>query len=339
MKIDGELISDHVAPYIIAEASCNHGGSLENAMALIKAAKESGANAIKFQAYTAESLTLNCDKRDFIIQEGLWRGRKLHELYSEAETPFEWFPQLMSRARSLGITMFASVFDLEGLEMLESIGCPAYKIASMEIVDIPLIRAVAARGKPMILSTGMATLNEVNEALYVCMRVPHALLHCVSDYPTSVYESNLSRMRVLRTLCKPNPCGISDHSVGWEVPVAATVMGASIIEKHLCLSHNMDTEDEKFSLDPDEFAKMTATVRSIWLAMGKPGDIPSPSEQLRRSLYVVKDMKKGDKFTHENVRSIRPGYGLPPKMLPSIIGKTAKCDLERGTALAKEFIG
>lgn len=305
-----------------------------------------GADAVKLQCYTPDNITLDCDKPDFIIKDGPWKDRKLHELYQKAHTPLEWFPDLFALAKRYGYPLFASVFDKSSVDLLESLGCPAYKIASMEITDIPLIKYAVATGKPLIISTGMASSSEM---LYAAMSAGtnFALLHCISGYPSSIEEANLWKVNGLLGLFEPpRSVGISDHSPGWEIPVAATAMGACLIEKHiktgaegLQWKDSPVSEDEAFSLTPGEFREMCKAVRSVWKAM-QPSEAKSEesSRQLRRSLYVTANMKTGEVFTDSNVRSIRPAYGLPPKELRNILGKTASQDIERGTALAWELI-
>lgn len=344
MRINGREIGPGQPPYIIAEVGASHGGNLETAILLMGAAIGAGANAVKFQAYTPDTITLDCDKPDFIIKDGPWKGRKLYELYAKAHTPLEWFPTLFKVAADYGVTAFASVFDRSSVDALEKLDCPAYKIASMEITDTPLIKYAAATGKPLIISTGMASYQEQQEAIMAAGRDQSsnvALLSCVSGYPTPLDEAGLYKIKndnfayVLK--------GISDHTKGWEVPVAATALGAMIIEKHIGLWENK-SEDAAFSLNPDEFRRMCESVRAIWKAM-QPSEAKSeePSRQLRRSLYVVKDMVAGEWFSEHNVRSIRPGYGLPPKELPRILGadgydRYAKIDIARGTPLTEGLI-
>lgn len=343
MEINGRQIGPGHSPYIIGELSCNHCGSLEKALALIEAAKNCGADAVKFQAYTAETITLDCDKPDFVIQDGLWKGRKLHELYTKTHTPFDWFPKLFARARELDITAFSSVFDKTSIDMLEKLGCPAYKIASMEIVDTPLIAYAAKTGKPIIISTGMASRKEIEAAHETLMLTrenpnPSVFLHCVSGYPTIAANYDLLGIKRIRNWLWRDPImGISDHTLGVEIPVAATALGACIIEKHLMLGDE-DTEDFDFSTTPLDFKEMVGAVRNTWLAMQPPKqDVEASSRQMRRSLYVVADMKAGDTFTYENLKSIRPGYGLPPSEITNILGKKATQDIERGTAMRADL--
>lgn len=347
MQIAGRSIGPDHPPYVIAEASCNHAGVYGNAVALIAAAKLAGADAIKFQAYTPDTITLDSDRPDFIIKDGPWRGRRLHDLYAEAHTPFQWFPALFAHARDLGITAFASVFDGSSVDMLERLNCPAYKIASFEIVDTPLIAYAARTGKPLILSTGMASDEECAQA-WLAIReacgtpdaqAPDAIpLHCVSGYPTPVEEANLARLKAWERW-RGQPFGLSDHTVGSEIPIAATALGACVIEKHLKLK-GVNTADAAFSATPVEFKEMTDAVRRTWRAL-QPGTAASeqPSRQLRRSLYAVRDIAAGEPLSEQNVRSIRPGNGLPPKMLPEIVGAPAACAIARGAALTDDMIG
>lgn len=338
MKINGRKIGPSEPPYIVAEISGNHCGSLENAILLINAAKNAGADAVKIQAYAPDTITIDCDLPDFIIKDGPWKGRKLYELYQKAHTPLEWIPTLFKTAKGAGITLFASVFDETALEILEKQNCPAYKIASMEITDIPLIKAVAKTGKPMIISTGMASDPEITEASLAGAEPGNrAFLHCVSGYPTKVEEANLwdignSGAGVV--------FGLSDHTRGKEVAIAAVARGACIIEKHLMLHYEHGVpEDADFSMWPEDFASMALACKTIWKACQRSAT-PSQdsSRQLRRSLYVVKDMKAGERFTHENVRSIRPAYGLPPALLSEVMTMGAACDIKRGTALSHSHL-
>lgn len=335
MIIDGREIGPHMSPYIISEISCNHNGSLDKALRLIRAAKAAGADAVKFQAYTPDTITIDCDNPDFIVKDGPWKGRKLYELYSKAHTPFEWFPKLFKCAADTGITIFSSVFDKTSVDMLEALDCPAYKIASMEITDIPLIEYAAKTRKPLIISTGMASDEEILDASFAA-DMGLAFLACTSAYPAKPSETNLDRLKYLQTYNLAS--GVSDHTLGSDIPVAATALGASIIEKHLMFGGEY-TEDFEFSMTPIEFAQMTCAVRNIWQAMQPPKtDIEQASRQMRRSLYVVKDIQAGEAFTEENIRSIRPAYGLTPKELPWVLTKRAAVDLKRGTALKADHI-
>lgn len=308
-------------------------------MRLIKAAKDSGADAIKFQAYMPWTITINHPSDDFQIKEGPWKGQRLYELYKKTQTPFEWFPSLFSYARALGITVFASVFDKSSVDMLESLHCPAYKIASMEITDLPLIAYAAKTKKPLIISTGMAKTEEIEEALTTTNTgyINTGLLHCVSGYPTQISNANLGRMRYLARRFSPI-VGLSDHTVGATISIAATAMGACLIEKHGMIGPEK-TEDEAFSMYPEQFRYMVSSVRGVWQAMQPPTqDIEKDMRPFRRSLYVVKDIAQGEPFTEDNVRSIRPAYGMAPKELPWVLTRIAAHDLKRGTALKKEHI-
>lgn len=335
MRIKDREIGPSYPPYVVAEISGNHRGSIKEARALIAAAKQAGADACKFQCYEASTITIDCNHPDFTIRSGPWKGRKLYELYSETQTPLDWFPALFECARENNITAFASVFDRSSIDALEKLDCPAYKIASMEIIDIPLIKYAAKTGKPLIISTGMATEEEIDAALWAAGEPDTAILHCVSEYPTPVKEAQLRRF----THIWWRPKGISDHTLDWEIPVAATALGASIIEKHFTDSRNNGSEDAAFSLEPEEFREMTYKVRQIWQAM-QPSEANSEesSRQLRRSLYVVADMAAGELFTEQNVRSIRPSYGLAPKNLSDVVGRKAIKDIKRGTALAWDLM-
>lgn len=332
IEINGVKIGPHHPPYVIAELSCNHGGHLVNALWLIKKAKEAGASAVKTQCYTADTITLNINKVDFIIQDGLWKGRSLWELYDKAHTPFEWHPELYATAKRAGITIFSSVFDPSAVDYLEELGCPAYKIASMEVVDIPLIERVTKTGKPVIISTGMASKDEILDAYHASPNA--AFLHCTSEYPATVEDANLGRMRELMKMLPNNVIGVSDHSPGSVVPIVATALGSSIVEKHFGLVPGVKSEDDEFSLDTHDFKEMTVQVRQAYESLQPRERILNPSRQFRRSLYAVEDIPRGEMFTPKNVRSIRPGYGLPCKLYPQLMGKRAKKDYRRGDALS-----
>lgn len=331
MKIGDRIIGGADPPYMVAEISGNHGGDLKKAIELIKVAKKIGADAVKTQCYEADTITLDCNKLDFIAQSGLWKGTKLYELYKRACTPFKWHKELYSVAAAEGITIFSSVFDFSSVDLLESLDCPAYKIASFEIVDIPLIRYAHSTGKPLIISTGLGTDAEILDA-NEATEGDAAYLHCTSEYPGTVETADLDRILRIRALLKHrNPVGISDHSVDEIVPTAATVLGATIIEKHLRLK-GLETEDSSFSLDPGEFEHMILVTKSTHEAMKQRPPLTS-GKQYRRSLYAVQDIKKGEVFTEDNIRSIRPGFGLPPKMYPVLLGRRAQRDYRRGDPL------
>ena len=329
MRIADTEIGGKNPPYIIAEISCNHGGGFENACRLIKAAKRNGANAAKLQAYTPDTITIDCNKVDFIVQEGIWKGISLYNLYSKTYTPFEWFPRLFNLANREGITLFASVFDKSSIDMLERLGCPAYKIASFEIVDLPLIKYAASTKKPLIISTGLASNQEILEA-NEASGFNAAFLHCTSDYPATTENANLGRMSEIDHLLGfRNIIGLSDHTLSHDAAVAAVARGASIIEKHLKLS-DVETEDKSFSMNPLNFGIMVKAVNEIWHALQPSNPAPNPSYQFRRSLYAVQDIAEGERFSIENIRSIRPAYGAPPKLITKLIGKKSSRSFRRG---------
>jgi len=335
MKIAGREIGPSEPPYIVAEIGANHGGELGRALRLIEAAKAAGADAVKLQAYTADTITLDCDGPGFRLTEGPWQGWNLHDLYAKCQTPFDWFPAIAAHARKVGITWFASAFDPSAIDMLVKLDVPAIKIASFELVDLPLIRYAAATGKPLILSLGMASDEEFMAAAAAAHGAldNRIFLHCISGYPTPATEANL--WRIMRGM----NIGISDHTIGIEVPVAATALGAWMIEKHLTMSHRRKTPDSMFSLEPVEFKRMTDAVRTVWQAL-QPSAAASeaPQRVLRRSLYAVTDIAAGEPFTPANVRSIRPGHGLPPKEIDKVLGKTAARAIARGTPLSWDLV-
>lgn len=332
MEIAGRKIGLMQPPYIVAEISGNHCGSLSRAKELIRQARKAGADAVKTQCYTPDTITLDIKRPDFIVQDGLWKGRSLYELYGKAHTPLEWHEELYRVAEAEGIPIFSSVFDRTSVDLLESLGCPAYKIASFEIVDTPLIEYVTKTGKPMVISTGLASNREIIEADIASNRKA-AFLHCTSEYPGTVEYASLGRMAMIDQLLRFNsPIGISDHTVGIEVPVAATALKAAIIEKHLKMDYGPESEDAEFSLTPEQFSNMCEAVRRTHEALTiRP--VPQASRQLRRSLYAVADIKEGEEFTEENIRSIRPGYGAAPKMLPRLLGQRSPKNYRKGDRL------
>lgn len=337
MNIAGREIGPNNPPYIVCEVGANHGGDLGRALRLIEAAKAAGADAVKFQAYTADTITLDCDGPDFRIDSGPWQGWRLYDLYKKCQTPFEWFPKIAEHARKIGITWFASAFDPTAVDMLVALDVPAIKIASFELVDLPLIRYAAATGKPLILSIGMASDNEIDEAAVAAIPAfnNRIFLSCISGYPTPIKESNLWRLRSYNGM----NIGISDHTIGIEIPVAATALGVWMIEKHFTLSHRRLTPDSMFSTEPVQFADMVRAVRRTWDALQPHMPTSEASQRpLRRSLYVVADIKAGEQFTAANVCSIRPGHGLPPKEIDQVLGKTATRDIARGTALVSDMV-
>lgn len=321
---------------IVAELGANHNGSFERALKLIDAAKSTGADAVKLQAYTADMLTLDCDGPEFIVAGGPWAGCRLYDLYKEAETPPSWLPELFAHARSVGLSCFASVFDLDGLDRLEELNCPFYKIASFEITDTGLIEQAALTSKPLIISTGMASDEEIWAAIDAAVTSEVTLLHCVSAYPARPEQANLMRIKQMQEEFG-FPVGLSDHTLGIAMPVAATALGAWVIEKHLTLSRADGGPDASFSLEPDEFKAMVTAVRDTRAAM-QECEPPEPHKELRRSLYAVDDIAAGEKLTHKNIRSIRPGHGLPPWLLWTLIGGVAKQPIARGMPLAQYMI-
>lgn len=338
--INGRPIGPGQPPYIVAEISGNHKGDCERAFRIMEAAKEAGADAVKLQTYTADTITIDHDGPGFRIEGGLWHGRTLYDLYQEAHTPWEWHEALFAKGRELGLTVFSSVFDPTAVDFLEGLGTPAYKIASFEVIDIPLIRKAAATGKPLIISSGMADLREIGDAVSAAADAGAggiAVLHCVSGYPTPPEESNLRTLPDLADKLEV-VLGLSDHTLGTIVPVAAVALGAAIIEKHLTLSRADGGPDAAFSLEPAELDTLTEDCRTAWAALGEIQYARKPSEEanalFRRSLYAVEDIATGEPLTTRNVRSIRPGFGLPPKDLPKILGRFAACEIKRGTPLA-----
>lgn len=345
IEINGEPIGFGYRTYIIAEMSANHNQKLEQAMDIIRAAKNAGADAVKLQTYTPDTLTIQSDKPEFRISGGsLWDGRTFYDLYSEAYTPWEWHPKLKIVADNLGITLFSTPFDKTAVDLLESVGVPAYKIASLEIVDIPLIEYIASKGKPIIMSTGIATLGEIDEAVKAAQKAGAsqiALLKCTAAYPAPPEEMNL---KTIPHMVKAFgvPVGLSDHTLGIAVPVAAVAMGACIIEKHFTLSRDVPSVDSAFSLEPKEFKEMVAAIRVCEKALGEVKYDVSKSEItsrfFRRSLFVVEDMKEGESFTETSIRSIRPGSGLHPRYLKEILGRKASKNIEKGTPLSWDLI-
>ncbi|GIK27089.1 MAG: pseudaminic acid synthase [Anaerolineae bacterium] len=345
LHINQNTVGPNQPIYIIAEISANHNQNYDKAVEIINAAKIAGANAVKLQTYTPETITLNSDKSYFQISGTLWNGRSLYDLYGEAYTPWEWHSGLKKVADNLGLDLFSSPFDLTAVDFLEKLDVPAYKIASFELVDIGLIQKVAHTGKPTIMSTGMATLAEIDEAVHAFRRAGGtelALLKCNSAYPAPPEEMNLLTIPNLAETFSVQ-VGLSDHTLGIEVPIAAVALGATIIEKHFTLSRADIGPDSAFSLEPHEFKTMVDAVRTIEKALGTVSyGITSKEAQslvFRRSLFVVQDVKAGEVFTEDNVRSIRPAHGLHTRHLPEILGKHASRDIERGTPLSWELVG
>jgi len=330
--------------YVIAELSANHNQRFEQAVKFIHAAKEAGADAVKLQTYTADTITIACDRPEFRIAGTLWDGRNLHDLYGEAYTPWDWQPRLKEVANDLGLDLFSSPFDSSAVDFLEAMKVPAYKVASCELVDIPLIQKMARTGKPLIMSTGMATVEEIAEALATARQAGAkeiALLKCTSAYPAPPEEMNLRTIPELSQRFAV-PAGLSDHTMGVAVPVAAVAVGACIIEKHLTLSRCEPGPDSAFSLEPHEFKAMVDAVRVTEKALGEVhfgcSTKEASSRIFRRSLFVVQEVKRGELFTAENIRSIRPGHGLHTRHLPEVLGCRAACDIERGTPLNWDLV-
>jgi N-acetylneuraminate synthase len=331
--------------YVIAELSANHKGSFDQAIKLVREAHACGADAVKLQTYTADTLTIASDRPEFRIGgQTLWDGRTLHDLYGEAYTPWDWQPKLKAVADELGMDLFSSPFDSTAVEFLEQMNVPAYKIASFELIDLPLVETIARTGKPIILSTGMATLAEISEAVQTIREISDAglaLLKCTSAYPAPPEEMNLRTIPHLAEAFGV-PVGLSDHTLGIAVPVAAVALGACIIEKHFTLSRAEPGPDSAFSLEPDEFKAMVEGVRAVERALGSVhyglSGKDEASRVFRRSLYVVTDVRAGETFTAGNVRSIRPGLGLPPKYLPTVLGRRAARDVTKGTRMSWDLV-
>ena len=330
--------------YIIGELSANHNQSLESAKELISEIKKAGANAIKLQTYTPDTMTLNCDREEFQIGKGtLWEGRKLYDLYFEAQTPWEWHAELFEWAKQLGLDCFSTPFDRSSVDFLEKFNPPAYKIASFELVDLPLIEYIASKGRPIIISTGMGSLQEISEAVEVVQNanVPLILLKCTSAYPSPPLEMNL---RTIPNLAETFdvPVGLSDHSMGIAIPIAAVALGACMIEKHVTLNRSNPSPDSAFSLEPNEFKMMVDSIRTTEECLGSVSYELTEKERssrcFRRSLFAAKDIQVDERFTSENIRVIRPGYGLKPKHLKSVLNRRAKSMIRRGTPLAWDLI-
>lgn len=345
MTIDSFEINNKSSVFIIAELSANHSGSIETAKETIRAAKRAGADAIKLQTYTADTLTINSTKEDFIINSGsIWDGKTYYELYQKAYTPWEWHPELIKIAKEEGLICFSSPFDKTAVDFLERLEVPAYKIASFEITDIPLIEYVASMGKPIILSTGIASLEDIELALEACHRMGNrdiALLKCTSSYPAPIEEANMAMIKDFKERFNVI-AGLSDHTMGSIVPIVATSMGAKIIEKHFILNKSIESPDASFSLDEKEFSKMVKAVRDAEKAIGKVDytltEKQKSGKNFSRSLYVVQDIKVGELITEENVRSIRPGFGLHPRHLKDLIGKKSKKKLIKGTRMKFDYV-
>ena len=347
MRIENRHIGRHVAPFVIAEMSGNHNQSLERALEIVEAAARSGAHGLKIQTYTPDTMTIDLDEGEFFISDpkSLWEGTSLYKLYGQAYTPWEWHKPIFDRCRELGMIGFSTPFDDTSVDFLESLNVPCYKIASFENTDLPLIRKVAATGKPMIISTGMASIAELDDTVRAAREAgckDLALLKCTSTYPASPQNTNIATIPHLRDLfgCE---VGLSDHTMGVGVSVASVAFGASVIEKHFTLARADGGVDSAFSMEPAEMASLVVETERAWQALGTVSYGATVAEQkslqFRRSLYVVKDMKAGETLTRENVRAIRPGLGMPTKYLDVILGKTIRQDVKRGTALSWSLIG
>lgn len=343
-EIAGRKIGPDHEPYVICELSGNHNGSLDRALVMVDAAADTGCDAIKIQTYTADTITMDVDRPEFKIQGGLWDGRSLYELYQEAYTPYEWHAAIFERAAKRGVTIFSSPFDETAVDLLDALGAPAFKIASFEAVDLPLIRYAAARRKPLIISTGMANLEEMTAAKEAALDAGApgvVLLHCVSSYPAALEDANV---RTVADMARrfASPIGLSDHTHGSAASVAAVAMGACVIEKHFTLARSDGGPDAAFSLEPAEFSSLVRDCKDAWKALGKAHYDLLGSEranrQFRRSLYVTADVKAGEPLTKANVRSIRPGNGLAPAHLDTVLGKTAARDIARGEPLAWDMV-
>lgn len=345
IQIAGRRIGAGHEPYVICELSGNHNGSLDRALAMVDAAADTGCDAIKIQTYTADTITMDVDRPEFKIHGGLWDGRSLYELYQEAQTPFEWHAAIFERAKARGVTIFSSPFDETAIDLLDTLGAPAFKIASFEAIDIPLIRYAAAKGKPLIISTGMANLAEIAAAREAALSAGAAgvvLLHCVSSYPAALEDANVRTVvdMAARFDC---PIGLSDHTHGTAASVAAIALGASVVEKHFTLARADGGPDAAFSLEPFEFKALVRDCKDAWTALGRAHYDLLGSEkanrQFRRSLYVSADVKAGEPLSRANIRSIRPGDGLAPVHMDDVLGKPATRDLKRGEPLAWDMVG
>ena len=344
VTIAGRPVGPAHPPFIVAELSANHLGGIDRALRLMDAAKQAGADAVKLQTYTADTITLDHDGPEFRIADGPWAGRTLYDLYQEAHTPWEWHEALFAHGRDLGITVFSSPFDTTAIDLLEKLNAPVYKIASFECVDLPLIRVAATTGKPLIISTGMADHEEIGEAVETARGAGCGgliLLHCISAYPAPPNDYNLRTIANLGETFDALP-GLSDHTLGASVAIAAVAMGACLIEKHITLARSDGGPDAAFSAEPAEFAEVVAGCRTAWDALGEASYSRPESEQgnvqFRRSLFVVRDVAAGEPLTLENVRSIRPGNGLPPRDLDQVLGRRARQAISRGTPLSWSLI-
>lgn len=344
IEIDGKQIGPNAAPYIIAELSANHNGKLQQAIDTITAAKSCGADAIKLQTYTADTMTIDCDNDDFLLREGLWAGYKLYDLYQEAQTPFSWHKAMFDHARKIGITCFSTPFDETAVDLLEDLNAPAYKLASFEATDLPLIKYIASTKKPMIMSTGMANLEEIEEMVVTAREAgcqDLVVLHCISSYPAPLDQSNLLTIPDLRQRLNVQ-VGLSDHSLTNTASIVATALGATVIEKHFIMDRKDKGPDSSFSIMPEELKELSRVTKDAWSSLGKAGYERKPAEEanvkFRRSVYFIKDMQEGDVITEDCIRRIRPGYGIPPKFEQEIVGRKVLKSVERGMAVKWDLI-
>ena len=344
IQIGKHAISTDNSPFVIAEISANHNGSLERALETIKAAKSCGVHAVKIQTYTPDTMTIDCNLDDFKIQKGIWKGKTLYELYGEAFTPYDWHKKLFSYAKKIGVTIFSSPFDESAVDLLEELNTPAYKIASFEITDLPLLSYVASKKKPMLISTGLATFEEIGEALETakvggCKDL--AIFHCVSSYPTPLSAANLSKIVLLKKEFSVH-VGLSDHTRGTTAGIAATALGATLIEKHFTLSRAHGGVDSSFSLEPDEMRKLVVKTDDTYHALGSDNytrpKLEDENKIFRRSLYFVEELKAGDVITARHVRRIRPGFGLLPKYHKQLLGKKTLRDIKKGRRVSWDDI-
>lgn len=345
MRIGNREIGGSAPAYIIAEMSANHAGSIDRAKEIIRAAADAGADCVKIQTYTPDTITIDCDNKYFQIGDGTWKGENLYSLYGKAYTPWEWHKELKEEADKCGIDFFSTPFDNTAVDLLEEIGISFYKIASFELVDIPLIKYVASKGKPIIMSTGMSTLAEISEAVDAIRSMGNnqiALLKCASAYPAITDQMNLRTMQNMADTFGV-PVGLSDHSMGSVGAVTAVALGAKIVEKHFCLGRDIENPDSSFSMEPEEFAQMVKDIRQAEKAIGMVSYGPTEQEKtnvvFRRSVFCVKDIKKGELITEENIRVIRPGYGMKPKYYPQALGQVALMDIKRGDPITLDMIG
>ena len=344
MRVNQTLINQQTKPFIIAELSANHGGDINRAKDSIAMAAKVGVSAIKIQTYTPDTMTINCDLPDFVVSQGLWAGRTLYELYSEAYTPFEWHEELFGHAKNCGITLFSTPFDESAVDLLEALGTPAYKIASFEIVDLPLIKYIASKNKPIFMSTGMASKNEIEEAVRAVRENSDAdllLFHCISSYPAITEESNLNNLTWLADTFGVQ-VGLSDHTTNNVAAVTAIGMGAVAIEKHFKLDNEECGPDSSFSLSIEELSQLVSDCNDAWTAKGAVSFNRATSEAqnlvFRRSIYFIKNLKKGQKLSEKDIRRIRPGYGLPPKYFDSLLGRELKVDVSRGDPVSFDVL-